>query len=81
MFDLFDIDLEIHKRLANFKLFTRSCSEHTICDYYPGGIVYCTKQTHRVLKEPQCPCKLCVKDRPASLKSMCVNKLQSLLTT
>jgi len=81
VFDLFDIDLQLSKRLTNCKLFTRSCSEHPLCDYYPGSTVYCIKQTHRVLKESLYPCKVCVKDGPASLKSLCVNKLQSLLAT
>jgi len=75
VFDLFDIDLQLHKRLGNCKLFTRSCSEHPSCDYYPWATVCCTKQTHRVLKEPQCRCKLCVKDGPASSKSLCVDKI------
>jgi len=43
VFDLFDIDLQLPKRLANCKLFTRSCSEHPLCDYYPGSTIYCTK--------------------------------------
>ena len=67
VFDLFDTDFQLPKRLSNCMLFTRSCSQHTLCIYYPGGIAYCTKRTHRVLKEPQCLCKLCVKDRPAGL--------------
>ena len=81
VFDLFDIDLQLPKRIANCKLFTRSCSEQALCRYFPGGIVYCTKQTHRVLKESLCLCKVCVKDGHASLKSLCVNKLLNLLTT
>jgi len=32
-------------------------------------------------RDPRCRCKLCVNDWPESLKSQCVNKLQSLLTT
>ena len=79
VFDLFDIYLQLTKRIATCK-FTRSCSEHHLCDYYSGGKFYCTKQNYRVLKESQCHCKLCVKDRPACLKSLCVNKLQSLFT-
>ena len=69
--DLFDIDLQLPKRLANSKLFTQSCSEHHLYDYNPGASVYCTKQPHCVLYEPQCLCKLCVKGGPASLKSLC----------
>ena len=74
MFDLFDIYFHIPKLIANCKLFTRSCSERPLCEYYPGATVYCTKQTHRVLKEPQCPFKLCMIDGPASLKSLCFYK-------
>ena len=40
VFDLFDIDLHLPKRLANFKLFTQSCSEHPLCDYYPCATLY-----------------------------------------
>jgi len=80
VFHLFDIDLQLPKRLANSKLFTRSCSEHPFCDSIPVDTVYCTKQNHCVFKQPQFPCKLCVKDGPASLKSICVNKKVKLFS-
>ena len=67
----FDIDLRLPKRLANCKSFTQSCSEHPLCDYFPVGTLYCTKKSHHVVKESQCRCKLCIKDSPASLKSLC----------
>ena len=73
-FHLFDIDLHLHKGLANCKLFTHSCSEQRSRGYFTCGVLYCTNQSHRVLKEPPCHCKLCVKDGPASLKSR-VNKI------
>ena len=62
IFELFGIDLQLPKRIANCKFFIQSCSEHPLCDYYPGSSVYSTKETHRMLKEPQFPCKLCVKN-------------------
>jgi len=73
---LCDIDLHLPERLANYKSFTDSCSEHTLCHDFPLGTLYCTKETHYVLKEFQCRCKLRVKDGPASLKSQCVNKIR-----
>jgi len=75
VFDLFDIDLHLPKPLANSRSFSQSWSEHPFCDYYPDATVYSTKQTHRVLKDPQCPCKLCVKDGSETLKSLCINKI------
>jgi len=71
VFDLFAYELHLPQQLANCKLFAQSCSKQPRCDYYPRGTLYCTKQSHRVLKKPQCPCKLCVKIGPPSLKSLC----------
>ena len=71
VFDLFAYELHLPQQSANCKLFARSSSKHPRCDYYPRGNLYCTKRSHRVLKQPQCPCKLCVKIGPASLKSLC----------
>ena len=71
VFDLFAYELHLPQQLPNCKLLAQSCSKHPICDYYPRGTLYCTKQSHRVLKQPQCPCKLCVKIGPPSLKSLC----------
>ena len=75
MFDLFDIDLRLPKSLANCTSFTQGCSKHPLCDFFSTGTLYCTKKTHRLFKQSQCRCKLCIKDLPASLKSLCVNKI------
>ena len=61
VFDFFRTDLYLPQRLANCTLFAQSCSKHPSRDCYPGDTLYCTKQSHRVIKQPQCPCKLCVK--------------------
>jgi len=73
--DLLHIDLHLPKGPANCNLFTHSCLEQTLCDYYPGATFNCTKQTHREIKEHHCPCKLCVKEGPACLKSLCGDKI------
>jgi len=57
---------------------TVQCIVKKTCPLY---ILYCTKKSHRLFREPQIHCKVCVKDGPASLKSLRVNKLQTLLTT
>jgi len=54
---------------------------HCILGNVPFFILYSTNKSHHLFGEAQCHIKLCVKDGPASLKSQCVNKLQSLLTT
>jgi len=71
VFDLFAYELHFPQQLANCKLFAQSCSKHRICDYYRRGTLYCTKRSHRVLQQTMCPCKLCVKIVPPSLKSLC----------
>jgi hypothetical protein len=78
VFGLFAYELHLPQQLANCKLFVQSSSKHTRCDYYRRGTLYCTKQSHGVLKQPQCPCKLCVKIGPPSLKSLCVNTLHEI---
>jgi hypothetical protein len=75
VFDLFDINLHLPKRLANCTSFTQSCSKHPLCDFFSTSTLYCTKKAHRVFKQPQCRCKLFIKDSPAGLKSQCVNKI------
>ena len=78
VFDLFAYELHFPQQLANCKLFAQSCSKHPRCDYYPRGTLFCTKQPHRVLKQPQCPCKLRVNIGAPSLKFLCVNKLHEI---
>jgi len=74
-FNLPEIDLHLPKRLGNCKLFTESCSEHPSWGDYTCDALFYTKQSHRLFGEPQCHCKLCVKDGSASLKSLYVNKI------
>ena len=75
VFELFDINLHLPKRLSSCKSFTECCSENSHYDDFPVGTLYCTKKSHRVLKESQCHCKLCIKDTPASLKSQTFDKI------
>jgi hypothetical protein len=75
VFDLFQFNLRLPKRLAHCKSFTQSCRKHSLCDYFSTRTLYCSKKVHRVFKQSQCSCKLRIKDTPASLKSHCVNKI------
>ena len=75
VYERYTYDLHLPKRLAHCKLFTQRCSEHPSWGDFTCGALYCTKQSYRVLKEPQCHCKLFVKDGPTILKSQCVIKL------
>jgi len=79
VFEHYTCDLELPKKLAGWTLYTPYCSMYRkkTCSFY----IYCTKKSHRFFREAQCHCKLCVKDGPASLKSLWVNKLQVLYTT
>ena len=54
---------------------TVPCTLKKTCPFY---VLYCTKRSLRLFVETQCR-KLCIKDKPASLKSQFVNKLQILL--
>jgi hypothetical protein len=66
------------KRLAGCKLYTKSCLSYRN-RIFPFYMLFCTKKSHRKIWDVKCDCKLCVKTGPASLKSMCVNKLGYLL--
>jgi len=79
-FDVFATDLDRPQQLANCRLYTRFCSRHPPKDLFRIKILFCSKRSHRMCRDPRYHCKLCVKDGPASLKSQRVNKLQSLLT-
>jgi hypothetical protein len=72
--DLFAYDLHARKRLANCKLYTNHCSAHPSTKF-PSEHCFVVKKSHSMFWHCQCHCKLCVKDGPASLKSLCVNKL------
>ena len=50
--DLFAYELHLPQKLDNCKFFAKSCSKQPRCDYFPGGTLYCTKQSHRVFKQP-----------------------------
>jgi len=58
------------------------CNSQTLrCSMYPKDpklfwTLHCTKSSHHYSREKyQCRCRLCAKDKPSSLKSLCVNKL------
>ena len=58
VFGLFAYELHLPQQITNCKLFAQSCSKHPRYDYYARGSLYCTKESHRVFKHPQCHCKL-----------------------
>jgi hypothetical protein len=74
VFERYTYDLDLPKKLAGCTLYTQYCSMYRK-KTYPFYILYCTMKSHRLFRDPQCHCKLCVKDGPAILKSLCVNKL------
>ena len=51
LFHLFTYELHLSQQLANCKVFAQSSLKHPRCDYYPTGTLYCTKRSHRVLKQ------------------------------
>ena len=80
-FYVFASDLDKPRRLANCKLYTRFCSRHPPKDLFRTKILFCSKSSHNMSWYPRCQYKLCVKTGPASLKSLCVNNLGSLLSS
>jgi hypothetical protein len=77
-FDVFALGLVRPRRLAISKFYTGFCSKHPLINIFPTKILFCSKRSHNWLWKNQWQCKLCVKTGPASLKSLCVNKLGSL---
>jgi hypothetical protein len=77
-FDMFALDLDRPRRLANCTLHTDFCSKHPAIHIFPTGILFCSKRSHNLSWKNECQCKLCIKTSPVSLKSLCVNKLGSL---
>jgi hypothetical protein len=71
-------DLNVPRRLANFKEDISFCNKNRPIDIFPAEVLFCTKRSHNRSKNNQCQYTLCVKTGPASLKSLCVNKLWSL---
>ena len=80
VFERYTCDLDLPKNLAGCTLYTQYCSVYRkkTCPFYK---LYCAKKSHRLFGEAQCRCKLCIKDKPANLKSQCLNKLRNLLIT
>jgi len=74
VFERYTCELDLPKNLAGCRLYTRYCSMYPkkTCSFY---ILYSTKQSHRLFGETQCHCKLCIKERPASLKAQCIDRL------
>jgi hypothetical protein len=73
--DLFGCDLHLPKRLAKCKLYTQYCSANPQSEVFVPETLFCSKKSHRMPGEPQCHCKLSLKEGPGSLKSLCVNQL------
>jgi hypothetical protein len=60
--------------LADCKVYSQYCSLHpnNTCPHHK---LYSSRKSFRVSAYTKCHCELCVKGKPASLKSLCVNKL------
>jgi len=74
VFERYTCELDLPKKLAGCRLYTLYCSMYPK-KTSPCYILYCTKQYHRLFGKTQCRCKLCIKERPASLKSQCIDRL------
>jgi len=72
VFERYSCERDLPKKLASCTLYTRYCSMYAkkTCPFY---ILYCTKQSDRLFGETQSRCKLCMKERPAGLKSQCID--------
>jgi len=73
VFERYTCELDLPKKLSGCRLYTRYCS------MYPKTLIlfilFCAKQSHRLFAKTQCRCKLCIKERPVSLKSQCTDQL------
>jgi len=78
VFHMCAFDLNAPRHLANCKADISFCTENPPMEIFPAEVLFCTKRSHNRSRNNQCQCKLCVKIGPASLKSLCVNKLWSL---
>jgi len=65
VFERYICHLDLPKKLAGCTLYTRYCSVYPkkTCPFY---ILHCTKKFHRLFRETQCHCKLCIKDNESS---------------
>jgi hypothetical protein len=75
--NLLAYDLNVPTRLANCKLRATYCVTRPYKRFVSGAL-FCTKKSHGWFLNRMCPCRLCVKDKPPSLKSLCVNKLAEI---
>jgi hypothetical protein len=78
IFDLYAFELDRPRHLANCKIYTEFCSKHDPIGIPTAGELFCSKPSHKPFQKNACLCRLCVKASPASLKSLCVNRLWSL---
>jgi hypothetical protein len=78
VFHMCAFDLNTPRRLANCKADISFCNKNPLINIFPAEVLFCTKRSHNRSRNNQCHCKLCVKTGPASLKSLCVNKLWRL---
>jgi len=60
VFESYTCDLELPKKRAGCKFYTRYFS------MWPFSMLYCTKKSHSFFRQAQCYCELCEKDGPAS---------------
>jgi len=58
-YDMFALDLDRPRRLANCKLYTRFCSQHPLIDIFRTGILFCNKRSHNLSWKNECQFKLC----------------------
>jgi hypothetical protein len=72
-------DFHLPKQLADCKLCTQYCSAYPKSkEYVLEKSLFSSKKFHRMPGEQQCHCKLCVKDGPGILNSLCVNQLVNI---
>jgi hypothetical protein len=75
--NLLAYDLSVPTRLANCKLRATCCATHP-CKRFVSWTLFGTKKLHGCYLDRMCPCRLCVKSYPPSLKSLCLNKLAEI---
>ena len=75
--EVYFCDYESPVRLANCTAYIRHCPLHTDYSCFKQ-VLHFTKNPSLMSKYTKCRCKLCVKDKPPNLKSLCVNKLYEI---
>jgi hypothetical protein len=75
--NLLAYDLGVPTRLADCKLRVTYCATRPY-KRFVSGTLFCTKKSRVWFLDRVFTCRLCVKDKPPSLKSLCVNKLAEI---